>query len=82
MDAARLFFFILIFSCGMARLHMCFLYRGRLLEYVKCARLAGQYELAGQRLDALDAVSFEEMVFKFWRPMRSFYKGTVLEEVW
>ena len=31
------------------------------------------------RLDEIEKVSFDEMLYKFWKPLESFYRGTKLE---
>lgn len=33
-----------------------------------------------EKMETFDSISFETMLFKFWRPLKSFYKGTILEE--
>lgn len=41
--------------------------------------ISGYLDQIDRATEAYDKVSYDEMVFKFWKPLKSFYKGTDIE---
>lgn len=66
------------------RNHQVYNYRKHLLDHMLAvlqSRTAEAIQQVDEMLAVLNTVSYNQMVWKFWKPVHSFYKGTILEDV-
>lgn len=58
-------------------------FRSRLLDRISQvnSREIGESKQWIVRYDVLNSIGYNAMMCQFWRPLRSFYVGTILEEL-
>lgn len=75
---------VLIFAAS-PRHATVYKFRARLLKSVGEVNLreieSGEFKQWIVRYEVLDSISYRAMVWQFWRPLRSFYTGTILEDL-
>lgn len=69
----------------MIRNGMVYKYRGKLIEAMYSKNRTEismqKYDKLDERHAAYDVVSYDEMVWKFWRPLHSFYDHEFLRDI-
>jgi hypothetical protein len=58
---------------------MVWSFRDKLISQIAKANRVANYGYGHELWDEFETVSYHKMIWKFWKPLKSFYKGTKLE---